>query len=72
MLEMKCARQGAKDLRTTYIRVDCFGKNVQSPCLLEIWPGGHYSPVHEHAGSIGIVKGIFGRVEVMLYDRLET
>lgn len=72
LLGMKAKRQGVKDARTTYIRVDCFGKSVQSPCLLEIWPGGHYSPIHEHAGSTGLVKGVFGRVDIMLYESLSA
>ena len=70
LLEMKARRQGLNDPLTTYIRVDCFGKRVQSPCLLEIWPGGHRSPIHEHANSTGLMKGVFGRVDIMLYEGL--
>ena len=70
MLEMKAARSEGSDIRSTYIRVDCFGKRIQSPCLLEIWPGGHYSPVHEHASSTGLMRGVFGRVDIMLYESL--
>ena len=70
ILEMKAARQGVADSPTAYIRIDCFGKRVQSPCLLEIWPGGHYSPIHEHASSTGLMKGVFGRVDIMLYESL--
>ncbi|HLQ91320.1 MAG TPA: hypothetical protein VK148_14945 [Xanthobacteraceae bacterium] len=70
LLEMKADRSGVKDSKSTYIRVDCFGKRIQSPCLLEIWPGGHHSPIHEHANSIGLMKGVFGRVDIMLYESL--
>src|SRR5262249_39137214 len=70
LLDMKAERQGVKDSKTTYIRVDCFGKRIQSPCLLEIWPGGHYSPIHEHANSTGLMKGVFGRCDIMLYEGL--
>ncbi len=70
LLEMKAARDGGHDPKTTYIRVDCFGKRIQSPCLLEIWPGGHHSPIHEHANSTGLMKGVFGHVEIMLYEGL--
>jgi hypothetical protein len=72
ILEMKSARDGVKDSKTTYIRVDCFGKRIQSPCLLEIWPGGHHSSIHEHADSTGLMKGVFGRVDIMLYEGLGT
>jgi hypothetical protein len=70
LLQMKAARDGVNDPQTTYIRVDCFGKRIQSPCLLEIWPGGHHSPIHEHANSTGLMKGGFGRVDIMLYEGL--
>ncbi|MGE3919185.1 MAG: hypothetical protein AB7F78_26160, partial [Hyphomicrobiaceae bacterium] len=70
LLEAKAARTGVSDPTTTYIRVDCFGKRIQSPCLLEIWPGGHRSPIHEHASSTGLMKGVYGRVDIMLYERL--
>lgn len=72
LLEMKAERDGVNDPQTTYIRVDCFGKRIQSPCLLEIWPGGHHSPIHEHANSTGLMKGVFGRVDIMLYERLDA
>ena len=72
LLEAKAAREGVKDPTTTYIRVDCFGKRIQSPCLLEIWPGGHRSPIHEHASSTGLMKGVYGRVDIMLYEGLGT
>ena len=70
LLDMKACRAGINDPKSTYIRVDCFGKRIQSPCLLEIWPGGHHSPIHEHASSTGLMKGVFGRVDIMLYERL--
>jgi hypothetical protein len=70
LLDMKAARDGGHDPKTTYVRVDCFGKRIQSPCLLEIWPGGHHSPIHEHASSTGLMKGVFGRVDIMLYEGL--
>lgn len=62
-------RETAQD-KKSYIRVDCFGVDEKSPCVLEIWPGGHYSPIHEHAGSTGIIKGLVGRVDIMLYEQL--
>jgi hypothetical protein len=70
LLEMKASRAGVTDPKSTYIRVDCFGKRIQSPCLLEIWPGGHHSPIHEHAVSTGLMKGVFGRCDIMLYEGL--
>jgi hypothetical protein len=56
---------------TSYVRVDCYGKSTQTPCVLEIWPGGHYSPMHEHSESSGIVFGVCGHVDVMVYQGLD-
>jgi hypothetical protein len=72
LLDTKASRDGVSDPKSTYIRVDCFGKRIQSPCLLEIWPGGHHSPIHEHASSTGLMKGVFGRVDIMLYEGLSA
>lgn len=53
-----------------YLRVDCYVKAVQAPCILEIWPGQHYSFIHEHSDSTGIVFGLAGRVDAMVYKSL--
>jgi hypothetical protein len=72
LLDTKAAREGVTDPKSTYLRVDCFGKRIQSPCLLEIWPGGHHSPIHEHASSTGLMKGVYGRCDIMLYEGLSA
>lgn len=54
-----------------YLRVDCYVKAVQAPCVLEIWPGQHYSFLHEHSDSTGIVFALAGRVDAMVYKSLE-
>lgn len=54
-----------------YVRVDCYSKAIQTPCVLEIWPGGHYSFMHEHSNSSGIVFGLAGRVDAMVYEKLD-
>ncbi|HEV7766622.1 MAG TPA: hypothetical protein VGQ76_16595 [Thermoanaerobaculia bacterium] len=41
-----------------------------SPVVLEIWPGQHYSPVHSHGRTTGIIYCLTGQIDVMLYDWL--
>ncbi len=42
-----------------------------SPAVLEIWPAQHYSPMHSHGGTTGIIHCLTGLVDVMAYDRLD-
>lgn len=41
-----------------------------SPVVLEIWPGQHYSPIHSHGKTTGIIYCLTGQIDVMLYDDL--
>lgn len=42
-----------------------------SPAILEIWPAGHFSPIHSHGETAGIIYCLTGQIDVMLYDRLD-
>lgn len=39
--------------------------------VLELWPSGHYSPIHSHGGTSGILLGLTGELSIMLYEKLE-
>jgi hypothetical protein len=39
--------------------------------VLEIWPAQHYSPIHSHGHTSGIIFCLAGQLDVMLYDRLD-
>jgi hypothetical protein len=41
-----------------------------SPVVLEIWPAQHYSPIHEHGGTTGIIHCLTGQIDVMAYGAL--
>ncbi|MBO8191089.1 hypothetical protein ITI46_05185 [Streptomyces oryzae] len=45
--------------------------DIGSPVVLEIWPAQHYSPIHSHGHTTGIVFCLAGQLDVMVYDRLE-
>jgi hypothetical protein len=40
------------------------------PAVLEIWPAQHYSPIHSHGGTTGIMYCLTGQIDVMLYSAL--
>lgn len=42
-----------------------------SPVVLEIWPGQHYSPIHSHGKTTGIIYCLTGQIDVMLYEGLD-
>jgi hypothetical protein len=41
-----------------------------SPVVLEIWPAQHYSPMHSHGGTTGIIYCLAGQIDVMVYGGL--
>ena len=40
------------------------------PYVLEIWPSGKGSPIHNHSGSCAIIKVLFGRITVKVYNKM--
>lgn len=61
------------DPNMTYLRITLGQNNGESPGMeyvMEIWPPGHYSPVHSHAGAHAIIKVLRGKIHVSLYSFL--
>lgn len=57
----------------TYLRITLSENNGESPGIpyvMEIWPIGHYSPIHNHGGSSAIVRVLNGKINVKLYPFL--
>ena len=42
-----------------------------SPVVLEIWPAQHYSPMHSHGETTGIIYTLAGQIDVMAYGSLD-
>ncbi len=42
-----------------------------SPVVLEIWPAQHFSPIHSHGGTTGIIYCLAGQLDVMSYGALK-
>jgi len=61
------------DEKETYLRITLGENNGESPGIpyvLEIWPVGHYSPIHNHGGSSAIIRVLHGSINVSLFPFL--
>ncbi len=59
----------------TYLRITLGENNGESPGIpyvMEIWPIGHYSPIHNHGGANAIIRVLHGSIQVNLYPYLCT
>lgn len=61
------------DEKETYLRITLGENNGESPGIpyvMEIWPIGHYSPIHNHGGASAIIRVLNGAIQVNLYPFL--
>jgi len=64
---------GHPNLAETYLRITLSENNGESPGIpyvMEIWPVGHYSPIHNHAGSEAVIRVLHGQLDVSMYPFL--
>lgn len=57
----------------TYLRITLGQNNGESPGIpyvMEIWPAGHFSPVHSHAGAEAVIRVLEGDIHVDLFPYL--
>lgn len=73
-LAAKASELGSHEPRQTYLRITLGpsqGDSPGSPYVLEIWPGGHSSPIHAHARACAIIKVLHGSIWVELFPALD-
>lgn len=61
------------NIKETYLRITLGENNGESPGIpyvMEIWPVGHYSPVHSHAGADAVIRVLHGGIRVKLFPYL--
>lgn len=61
--------------KETYLRITLGQNNGESPGIpyvMEIWPVGHYSPVHNHGNSSAIIRVLNGSINVSLFPYLSS
>jgi len=57
----------------TYLRITLNQNNGESPGIpyvMEIWPIGHFSPIHNHGGSSAVIRVLHGNINVKLFPFL--
>lgn len=61
------------DPTATYLRITLGrsqGESPGIPYVMEIWPSGHHSPIHDHAGADAVIRVLHGQIKVSLYPML--
>ena len=54
----------------TYLRITLNENNGESPgvpYVMEIWPVGHFSPVHSHSNANAVIRVLHGKINVKLF-----
>jgi len=72
-LKSKASEFGKSDPSATYLRITLGrnqGESPGIPYVMEIWPSGHYSPIHDHGGADAVIKVLHGSINVRLYRML--
>ena len=72
-LKQKADEFGKPNPEETYLRITLGENNGESPgvpYVMEIWPPGHYSPVHNHGGSSAVIRVLSGAINVSLFPFL--
>ncbi|KAF8460834.1 RmlC-like cupin domain-containing protein [Kalaharituber pfeilii] len=63
------------DLKETYLRITLgfnLGDSPGVPYVLEIWPSGHFSPIHDHGRACAVIKILHGSITASYYDSLRN
>lgn len=61
------------NLLETYLRITLGQNNGESPGIpyvMEIWPVGHYSPIHNHSAANAIIRVLNGEINVSQFPFL--
>jgi hypothetical protein len=72
-LMLKSSGFGARNLKTTYLRLTLGKQEGNAPghqFVVEIWPPGHLSPVHSHSNAYAIIRVLHGEILLKLYPEL--
>ncbi|CAF1341140.1 unnamed protein product [Adineta steineri] len=72
-LKEKAERFGKSNPKATYLRLTVGERKGDAPghnYVIEVWPPGHYSPIHNHSNAYAIIRVLFGEILVRLYPAL--
>lgn len=69
----KATRFGKSNLKATYLRLTLGNREGNSPghtFVVEVWPPGHFSPIHKHSDTYAIIRILYGEILLRLYPTL--
>jgi hypothetical protein len=72
-LKAKAGEFGDENLDATYLRITLGtnqGESPGIPYVMEIWPSGHFSPIHNHGGSDAVIRVLHGEITVHMFPWL--
>lgn len=73
-LKEKAGEFGGHNEKMVYLRIT-LGKNGGEspgvPYVMEIWPPGCFSPIHNHAGANAVIRVLHGQIGVTLFPYLD-
>ncbi|KAF5588388.1 cysteine dioxygenase [Fusarium pseudocircinatum] len=58
----------------TYLRItvgDNLADSPGIPYVMEIWPPGHKSPIHQHGDASAVIRVLYGKIQVSWFDKVE-
>jgi len=64
---------GKPNILETYLRITLGDNNGESPGIpyvMEIWPVGHFSPIHSHSEANAVIRVLHGSINVSLFPFL--
>ncbi|KAJ5525311.1 hypothetical protein N7494_011961 [Penicillium frequentans] len=73
LLRKKC--KTPQDWPNTYLRItigSAQGNSPGIPYVMEIWPPGHKSPIHDHGNACAVIRVLSGSIRCTWYDTLVT
>ena len=73
LLISKRSEFGGGDPNMVYIRTTIgpdLGNSPGSPFVMEIWPPGCYSPIHDHADCVAVIKVLHGTITSRYFNPL--
>jgi hypothetical protein len=74
-LKKKATEFGKSNPEETYLRItlgENSGESPGVPYVMEVWPAGHYSPIHSHSSANAIIRVLHGSIHVSLYPFLSA
>ncbi|CAF1327486.1 unnamed protein product [Adineta steineri] len=72
-LTEKANHFGKPNFKASYLRITLGNREGSAPghtYVVEVWPAGHFSPIHNHSNAYAIIRVLYGGILLKLYPAL--